>query len=88
MYQEDPLKQQALADILGKSWKEAEQIFKDKYPKFNIRYNWKEGESFIITKDIDDDRLTVGIENGVVVDKYNTRTDDQGRKFYWMAEWG
>jgi hypothetical protein len=82
------LRDQALEEVIGKTWEQAQQIFQQKYPDFQIRFDWKDGQTFPIHKDIRWTRLTVGIQNNIVMEKYNSHTDPHGSKVCFMAHWG
>jgi len=81
------VKNQAIKDVVGKTWEEAQRIFTDKYPHFLLRCVWRDGQSFGGTKDLDTFRLNVGVKDGIVLDEYNHRTDETGCRFSSNARW-
>jgi hypothetical protein len=87
---EDKLRYQALLDILGKTLNEAQQIFQQKYPKFTIRCVCKDGQ-FCVKHQYEPlnwNRLSIGIEKGIIVDKYNFCKDHNGYLNCCAAYWG
>jgi len=79
------LKAEAVKDIIGKTFEEAERIFLEKYPQFSIRYNRKDGQTVQGHKNIDHNRLNIAIQDGVVLGKYNY--EEGGVKYYDLPEW-
>jgi hypothetical protein len=78
----------ALTDIIGKTFENAQKIFQTKYPQFTIQCAYQNGQPCAIDKTINWNRLTIGIENDVVVDKYNIITDVNGNRNCCAAYWG
>lgn len=63
----------AMKDVIGKTVAEAEAFFKQSYADFSIHVAWQDGQSFGGEKNIDWDRLNVGVENGVIVSEWNRK---------------
>ena len=82
MSDHDELKKQAIKDVIGKSWEDAQQIFKEKYPSLSIRCNWKDGNFISSIKNLDWKRLNVGIQNGIVMEKYGHGVTHDGYESY------
>lgn len=86
MSDEKQQKDEALKEVVGKTWEQAQKIFKEKYPQFTIRYNWKDGESVSGTKDLRRNRLNVGLQNNIVFERYAEHDGPYGRE-YTKAGW-
>ena len=86
MSNEKQLKADALKDVVGKTWEEAELVFKEKYPGFSIRFNWKDGETVSGHKNINYNRLNVGLKDGIVLEKYAECIGPYGKE-HMRAEW-
>ena len=81
------LKKEALKEVVGKSFEEAERIFKEKYSGFVIRCVWRDGQSLPVTKNLNNSRLNVGVQDGVVVDRYGYYTAADGNRYCQDAMW-
>jgi hypothetical protein len=79
----------ALNDILNRSLEDAKKIFSKKYPRYRLFVCWVDGVDQMTTKDIDYDRLNVGVVNGIVVNEYKRTFNEDGSVKSWrMALWG
>lgn len=56
----------ALNDVLGKKWPDAERIFNEKYPQFTIRSNWP-CKVIFGRENINRNRLNIGVNSNNIV---------------------
>lgn len=62
---------EATKEVIGKSVAQAEEHFQKHFADFSIHVVWEDGMTFGGPKNIDWDRLNVGVENGIIVKEWN-----------------
>jgi hypothetical protein len=82
----DLLKAKLSQEVVGKTIDEARVLF-NLHPGFTLNVTWEDGISFGSEKNIDPQRLQVGVEKGVIVDKWNIRTNQDGETVYTKMRW-
>jgi hypothetical protein len=85
------VKECAVYAVAGRHWQEAVDIFSKVYVGRGgtLHKAWEDGEHFGMEKMIDDERLSVGVKNGIVVLIWNDKYSEDGTLLsFAMAEWG
>jgi hypothetical protein len=84
--EEDKKKEEAIQAVKGKSLSEATEIFEKSYPDFTIRVVYIDGKNLIVTKDLLHYRLNVGVEKGLLLEKFGHYTQD-GINYHQQPDW-
>lgn len=76
----DKMRTETEKAIEGKPWNEAIAIFGQMYqvPGAELRKGWEDGKRIPGNKDINYNRLTVGVKNGLVVFCWDEKYDADG----------
>lgn len=69
--------------IIGLPFEKAKALFASRYPMFSLRVCWEDGHYLYGEKNIDWDRLSVGVVDGVIAKEWNRVGDTRG-----LNTWG
>lgn len=73
-----PDHQDATEAVVGLTVEAATKLFAEKYPNFTLHVTWQDNLSYGGEKNIDDDRLNVGVQDGIILAKWN-----QNSRLWW-----